>query len=57
MRISDLPDIFTLGLFVLEMIDIRTIIEKAVVLPAARFIESKRSYFRSQLAFTRILEQ
>ena len=32
MRASDLPDIFTLGLFVLEMIDFRTIIERAVVL-------------------------
>ena len=32
LRVSDLPDIFTLGLFVFEMIDFRTIIERAVVL-------------------------
>ena len=38
LRASDLPDIFTLALFVLEVIDFRTIIERA-----ARFIESKRS--------------
>ena len=30
LRVNDLPDIFTLGLFVLEMIDFRTIIERAV---------------------------
>ena len=32
LRASDISDIFTLGLFVLEMIDFRTIIESAVVL-------------------------
>ena len=32
MRASDITDIFSLGIFVLEMIDFRTIIERAVVL-------------------------
>ena len=32
LRAGDLPDIFTLCLIVLEMIDCRTIIERAVVL-------------------------
>ena len=30
LRASDLPDIFTLDLFVLEVIDFRTIVERAV---------------------------
>ena len=29
LRANDLPDTFTLGLFVLELIDFRTIIERA----------------------------
>ena len=32
LTVSDLPDIFTLDLFVLEMIEFRTIFERAVVL-------------------------
>ena len=47
LRASDLTDIFTLGLFVSEVIDFRTIIDRAEGRwTPGRFIESVKANFR-----------